>query len=168
MNLSVVDNILELISNATSLPPFLYKKEMVIVSYENLNEIYRDLMTKTFLFVTFGILLPMYSLNSAYSYTTAFIARRKANKLKMENINFCDDEDSDDENYIPDLDNADESSDLSDCESNFTDSNVEIDEHDAQEASMMFNYEKELKRKISDEPNVNTKIYQYAKKQRNL
>lgn len=166
MNLSIVDNILELISNATSLPPFLYKKEMVIVSYENLNEIYRDLMTKTFLFVTFGVLLPLYSLNSAYSYATAFIARRKANRMKMEVINFCDDEDSDDENYIPDLDS--ESSDLSDCESNFTDSNVSVNEEDVQEAAMLFNYEKELKRKILDEPNVNTKIYQYAKKHRNL
>lgn len=128
------NNLLQIINNVTSLPKVLYKQDMVIISYENLNEIYKDLMIKTFLFVIFGVFLPFYTVVLTYNFTTAYLAKRKIMKIKMETINYCDDDDSDDEDYAPDMDNCtDDSSDISDAKPDFSD--TEEDEIEGEEGS---------------------------------
>lgn len=151
---SLVNFITDIIYNATSMPDFLYKKEMVVISSENLEQIYQHLLLKT-LSITFLTLL-----------SSSYVGYKMFYKPSVAEV-YIDDSDDDSENdqieiKEIELDTNDES-DISDAKSDYSGSNVSITDV---EKSIKKNQElvAEMSKKMHDDLAINSTIYQNARR----
>ncbi len=149
---ALVSFVTDLIYNVTSMPAFLNKKEVVVISSENLEQIYHYLLLKTlvttfFMFSSMGFVA--YKMLSKPSVATEFVSKEE----ELDAI---------DNGTVPDIDDLD--SDISDAKSEYSDGSTvsvsDVEKTIQKDRELVV----EMSKKMEDDLAINSAIYQNARR----
>lgn len=149
---ALVSFVTDLIYNVTSMPAFLNKKEVVVISSENLEQIYHHLLLKTLVttfFMVFSMGIVAYKMLSKPSVAAEFISKEQ----ELDTI---------DNGTVPDIDDLD--SDISDAKSEYSDGSTvsvsDVEKTIQKDRELVV----EMSKKMEDDLAINSAIYQNARR----